>query len=580
MIKNNKLIKGIIIDNVEYKLTQFADDTTLILDGSRDTLLEALNILEIYGTLSGLKMNKDKTKVIWIGRKKYSKEKIECKASLKWGDTEFILLGLNYNVDLKKMVNQNFEKSLVKGKVILCNWNKRYMTPIGKITVIKTFFLPLFNHLFISLPNPNQQFISELKGIMFKFIWDNKPDKVSRATIVLDYNLGGLKMTNIEIFIKCLKCTWIKKMITNCDTAWLSLLKSSIPCIIKGINFYGTQWCANLNNRVTNPFWQDVFDSWNFVYLTLPIKTTYDLHSSPIWFNPKIKPNLPFHHEWCKKGLRFIKDLLNEDNSLKSFAALVAEFSLEHVNFLHYYQIKTIITRFISENSHKTNSTNINFGPILPHHLKHFIGNNKSSQSLYNAINNTSNQGQFARKWEEKLSTNINYFAWKIIFKSCFKVVCNPEIVWFQYKIIQNILGVNNLLNKVGISVSNQCRLCQNATETIIHLFYDCEISKQFWNEIKVYIFQKTRIQVTLDLHTIILGYLNSDTNFEPINTIVLTVKRYIFGCASKQKAPNLACAINKLKVCYCEKRYWADLNDQQNTFEKIWTRWGPVFLN
>ena len=33
MIRNNKNIRGITVDEVEFKLTQYADDTTLILDG-------------------------------------------------------------------------------------------------------------------------------------------------------------------------------------------------------------------------------------------------------------------------------------------------------------------------------------------------------------------------------------------------------------------------------------------------------------------------------------------------------------------------------------------------------------------
>ena len=52
------------INSKEFKIIQFADDTTLILDGSQHSLQAVLNPLEIYGNLSGLKMNKEKTKVI------------------------------------------------------------------------------------------------------------------------------------------------------------------------------------------------------------------------------------------------------------------------------------------------------------------------------------------------------------------------------------------------------------------------------------------------------------------------------------------------------------------------------------
>ena len=60
LIYSNKNIKGIIIDGTEFKINQFADDTTLLLDGSRDSLQAALNTLEIYGNISGLRVNTDK----------------------------------------------------------------------------------------------------------------------------------------------------------------------------------------------------------------------------------------------------------------------------------------------------------------------------------------------------------------------------------------------------------------------------------------------------------------------------------------------------------------------------------------
>ena len=41
-------------------MTQFADDTTLILDGTTNSLEAALNILEIFGSISGLKVNTER----------------------------------------------------------------------------------------------------------------------------------------------------------------------------------------------------------------------------------------------------------------------------------------------------------------------------------------------------------------------------------------------------------------------------------------------------------------------------------------------------------------------------------------
>ena len=72
-------------------------------NGSQQSLQAALNTVEIFGNFSGLKMNKEKTKVIWIGRKKHSKDKLQISEKLDWGKTDFKLLGINFNVDLNNI---------------------------------------------------------------------------------------------------------------------------------------------------------------------------------------------------------------------------------------------------------------------------------------------------------------------------------------------------------------------------------------------------------------------------------------------------------------------------------------------
>ena len=107
LIDINPEIIGITIGK-QYKLVQFADDTTLILDGSLRSLQASLNILEIFGTLSGLKINHDKTKIIWTGKKRHSNDKLKVSVKLNWGESEFKLLGLQFSVEIDKIPQINY----------------------------------------------------------------------------------------------------------------------------------------------------------------------------------------------------------------------------------------------------------------------------------------------------------------------------------------------------------------------------------------------------------------------------------------------------------------------------------------
>ena len=66
-IKNNKNIKGITINNIEFKISQYADDTSAILDGSETSLNHTLIELNYFSRISGFNINFDKTQLVWIG---------------------------------------------------------------------------------------------------------------------------------------------------------------------------------------------------------------------------------------------------------------------------------------------------------------------------------------------------------------------------------------------------------------------------------------------------------------------------------------------------------------------------------
>ena len=72
-IRQSSKSKGIKLpNNVEVKLSQFADYTTLMCKDT-ESLKENITILNKFAEISGLKLNRKKTKAIWIGWQKKNK---------------------------------------------------------------------------------------------------------------------------------------------------------------------------------------------------------------------------------------------------------------------------------------------------------------------------------------------------------------------------------------------------------------------------------------------------------------------------------------------------------------------------
>lgn len=50
--RKNARVKGIVVNGKEIKLSQYADDTTFVLNGSEESLKESLNLLDTFGNAS------------------------------------------------------------------------------------------------------------------------------------------------------------------------------------------------------------------------------------------------------------------------------------------------------------------------------------------------------------------------------------------------------------------------------------------------------------------------------------------------------------------------------------------------
>ena len=62
----------------------------------------------------------------------------------------------------------------------------------GEIFIIKTLILPKFTFLVSSCVVP-KMYIKEVESCFYRFIWEGKPDKIKRLTLIGDYEKGGVE---------------------------------------------------------------------------------------------------------------------------------------------------------------------------------------------------------------------------------------------------------------------------------------------------------------------------------------------------------------------------------------------------
>jgi hypothetical protein len=118
------------------------------------------------------------------------------------------------------MSDLNFRKNIIDVSKILKSWQHRKLPLLGKVTVIKTLALPKLIHLLTSLPNLKQSLFNDLDKLFFNFIWDGKPEKIKRNTLIADFEDGGLKMIHLQQFNAYLKISWVKRFFSNLKGGW------------------------------------------------------------------------------------------------------------------------------------------------------------------------------------------------------------------------------------------------------------------------------------------------------------------------------------------------------------------------
>ena len=91
-------------------------------------------------------------------------------------------------------------------------------------------------------------------------------------------------------------------------------------------------------------------------------------------------------------------------------------------------------------------------------------------------------------KWHVELQAIHSVDFWDGIRKLNASISFNNNIKWLQFQIIRNSLQTNYIVSHFIRTVSHLCKYCNNFSEKISHLYWDCVYVKTFLNETFQYI--------------------------------------------------------------------------------------------
>ena len=134
-IRDDQLIMGINIKGKEYKLSQYADNTSCFMRDI-DSVVKLFEKLEAFKSCSGLELNRSKTEAMWLGKNNPQPTNL---FGINWS-LKCMCLDVCFSRDSKISAKDNFEKRLLALEKCLNIWSARDLTLYRKINIVKDSF--------------------------------------------------------------------------------------------------------------------------------------------------------------------------------------------------------------------------------------------------------------------------------------------------------------------------------------------------------------------------------------------------------------------------------------------------------
>ena len=169
----------------------------------------------------------------------------------------------------------------------------------------------------------------------------------------------------------------------------------------------------------------------------------------------------------------YIKDLTTEDGNLTTLNVFQHTFGIK-THFLQYLGLLNAIPaswKKTLKNNYKENETNDCENNIIDIQ-------NISSKLLRNILTKKLFEKPTSVAKLEKAGFTADEISY--IYELPFKLTLDVRLSVFQFKINHNIMYTKSRLFRDKITDNDKCYLC-SGSQTLAHLFVDCDFSKVFW---------------------------------------------------------------------------------------------------
>lgn len=565
-------IKGIMINNTEVKISQYADDTTLFLDDQL-SVERIVTLLNEFREVSGLDINLRKSNIMWLGSFKNRRDSlngIEAVAKIK-------ILGLWFSAT-ENCNEDNISPVIKRIQNVTNAWSERSLTIKGRIVVAKSLLMSQLVYI-VSCCTIENIDLKQIQSHIMKFIWRGRPPKVSRITLCQSIKNGGLKCIEVDKWYTAIRMTWIKRIINNVDSTWRILLQSRM----NGFDLNDVVRISNssiLLNRLRIPtFYREVISSFQKL-CKVPIDNTVKVRAQILWHNDDLKiNNQPIViHALYRKGIKRIDDITDMRGNIMNIEQIRQKYTNISIDFLTLQSIKSAIPSewkqllrqnpraLLSEEEKSEVMVQINDDKIIP--VKH-----SRCQHFYGRlVESVDHVPSAIVKWG---SYGIQPCSWQKIFQIPYNCTISTRLQSLHYRIVHRYIPTRKYLCTRGVIGTALCRKCF-AVDDLKHFFYECPDIKPIWERI---IPQLTDIYHLppefASYEAVLLGFPAAPP---VVNLIILLIKQHVVSCKlsidENVSEPQLT-SIFRIITRFAKAEFL--VAKKKSKIEKYYQKWGAI---
>ncbi len=212
LVKNSEVEKLSVFNN-DIVVSQLADDTTLFLKNVKQ-VPKAIETIDLFSRASGLKLNLEKCELLAIHDcHLVAAYGIPIKSTVKY-------LGVHISKDNKLSESLNIWSKMHECTSRFDRWLNRDLSLLDRIYITRMESLSRGIYPAYSLSISNKA-IETINKVNFDYIWKKKSHYLKKATLVKNYEDGGLQALDFDCINGTLKIKWLRSFVANNNSFWI-----------------------------------------------------------------------------------------------------------------------------------------------------------------------------------------------------------------------------------------------------------------------------------------------------------------------------------------------------------------------